>query len=77
MHCSLPDVGYRFEILNSAGEVDATLTYETDDTLELTQQEEAAEEHAHQEEEGGDGESIGKKRRQEVGMRVPELHLVQ
>lgn len=58
-------MAFRFEDLVSSGqgdgsgEVDATLTYETDDTLELSHQEEARKE---EEDEG----SIGKKRKLEV-----------
>ena len=53
-------MAYRFENLSSIGEAEATLTYETDDTLELTETE-------------GDG-SIGKKRKPEVcGIPPPAL----
>lgn len=56
MTVSTADVAFRFEDLSSLSDVDATLTYETDDTLELSQQEEEA---GKEEDEG----PVGKKRK--------------
>lgn len=66
-------MAFRFEDLGTSGDglgdVDDTLAYETDDTLELSHQEEAAKEVDGGGAKGKQG-SVGKKRELEV--RVPD-----